>query len=139
MSEFAARRGEVEVPAKAPAQRKAAAALGIAVITLAFMGLLLGSQVKPAFIDSYKTDGNVLWVGYAPNGECNTMIRVRATETDDAVVLDIVGWDPVAYLPQTAQQALCTARFDLKEPLGDRELRLASGESVAEEWASVGR
>jgi len=139
MAEYAVQRSEGPVVERAPARRTLSAALGIAVIALAFVGMFVASLIQPAFIDSYRTEGTTLWVGYGPKGDCDTMMRVRAIESAEAVTLDIVGFAEMPFVASTAEQPICTVTFELESPLGDRELRLASGESVSDAWARVGR
>lgn len=134
---IAPRRGEVELPPRAPARRKLAALAAISVMAIGAGGALFSLLVSPAFIDGYNVQGNTLIVAYAPPGGCDEMVRVHARETGTAVVLDIAGYR--LPLPSNAMQPICTVNFELSRPLGDRELRLADGRTVKQAWAEVGR
>ncbi|WP_062460901.1 hypothetical protein [Demequina soli] len=113
--------------------------LALAAIALGLGGLGVAALTDQAFIDGYTADGSALVVSFAPPGQCDQMIRVRALESDDAVTLDLLGLGAPAFVPTNASQPICTARLELAAPLGGRELRVASGETVAAVWASVGR
>ncbi|WP_062520175.1 hypothetical protein [Demequina silvatica] len=113
--------------------------LAVGVLAVGVAGVGLVGTTDQAFVDGYLESGTSLTVAYAPPGGCGQMIRVRAVESTDAVTLDLLGFGGMPFVPTTASQPICTVTFALAEPLGSRELRVASGESVDDVWASVGR
>lgn len=86
-----------------------------------------------AFVNgvSYSSDKNEIEVSYVPAGGCDQMVRVHASETDGAVVLDLVSWK-LPLMPD-APRVDCFATFHLSHPVGDREVRMASGKKLSEQ------
>ncbi|WP_156155768.1 hypothetical protein [Demequina phytophila] len=113
--------------------------LAVGVLALGVAGVGMVGATEQAFVDGYSASGSALTVAYAPPGGCGQMIRLRALESADAVTLDLLGFGGSGFIPMNASQPICTVTFELAEPLGSRDLRVASGEPLAEVWASVGR
>jgi hypothetical protein len=127
--------GEIEVPREASIWRRVAIWCGLLVVAagLAVAGCVAGYSAitSDAFVNgaSYSSDGTDLQVSYVSAGGCDQMVRVRASETDDAVVLDLVSWK-LPFMPDAPRALACLVTFHLSQPVGDRELRMANGEKI---------
>ena len=136
---IAPRRGEVEVPPPVSRLRRASTLAALLVMAAALFGIGLRWTAQPVFIMGYEAHGTELVVQYSPAGSCDALVRRRASETDRAVILDMAALKPIPGVPRTSIAYICSTTFQLKEPLGDRELRLADGRTVEQAWAATGR
>ena len=127
------------MPPRAPLQRRVSAGAAMAVIAAALFGIGLRWTTQPVFIMGYEPHGAELVAQYSPAGSCDALVRRRASETDRAVILDMAALKPIPGVPRTSIAYICSTTFQLKEPLGDRELRLADGRTVEQAWAATGR
>lgn len=129
-------RGEIEVPREASNWRLVAALSALLVVAtgsvaagLAVLGY--SASTSDAFVSGggYSSDGTDLDVQYVSAGGCDQMVRVRASETDDAIVLDLVSWK-LPFMPDAPRSIDCLVTFHLSQPVGDREVRMADGTKV---------